>query len=68
MKRQQTLVTNVVEFCRLLNNHGIRVAPGGSEVALRALGEIDIPRRVQFRTALRISLLKRPTLIRLNFA
>lgn len=55
-----SLVTSTVEFCRLLKQKGIAVAPGASLVGLRALGEIDITRPAEFRSALIISLLKTP--------
>jgi len=54
------LVTSTVEFCRLLKQKGIGVAPSASQIGLRALGEIDITRRAEFRSALIISLLKKP--------
>jgi len=52
-----SLVTTTVEFCRLLKHKGIAVSPGASQFAVRALGEVDITRRAEFRTALRITLL-----------
>ena len=55
-----SLVTSAVEFCRLLKHRGIAVSPGASQYALRALGEIDITRRADFRAALRLTLLKKP--------
>ena len=55
-----SLVTAVVEFCRLLNESGIAIVPGASQHALPALREINITRRAEFRAALRISLLKKP--------
>lgn len=50
----------MVEFCRLLNDHGIAVSPGSAEHALRGVAEIDLSRRRQFRSVLRISLLNQP--------
>jgi uncharacterized protein with von Willebrand factor type A (vWA) domain len=55
-----SLVTNIVEFCRLLHRFGIAVPPDSSLVALQAVGEIDLTKRLQFRTSLRLCLLKRP--------
>ncbi len=60
-----SLVSAVIGFCRFLDGHGIAVPPGGAELALRALREIDITARTQFRRALQVSLLKRPEDIRL---
>ena len=55
-----SLVTTLVEFCRLLKRRGITVSPGASQVAVRALGEVDITRRSEFRAALGITLLTKP--------
>ena len=55
-----SLVTTTVEFCRLLKRRGLTVSPGASQVAVRALGEVDITRRAEFRAALGITLLTRP--------
>jgi uncharacterized protein with von Willebrand factor type A (vWA) domain len=55
-----SIATNVVEFCRLLHSCGIPVAPGSSEIALRAIGAIDLTRRAEFQSSLRICLLTKP--------
>jgi uncharacterized protein with von Willebrand factor type A (vWA) domain len=55
-----SLPAAMIEFCRLLNDHGIPVSPGSAEHALRGVAEIDLSRRRQFRSVLRISLLSKP--------
>ncbi len=55
-----SLATTTVEFCRLLKQRGLGVSPGASQVAVRALGEVDITRRNEFRAALSITLLTNP--------
>ncbi|MDA0822284.1 MAG: VWA domain-containing protein [Proteobacteria bacterium] len=53
-------MTNIIEFCRLLHRFGIPVSPDSSLVAVRAVQEIDLTKRLEFRTCLRLCLLKRP--------
>ena len=55
-----SLVTNVIEFCRLLHGFGIPIPPDSSLVAMRGLQEINLTNRLEFRTCLRLCLLKRP--------
>lgn len=58
--RRGSLVITVLQFCRLLRHCGLRLSGDGAQVALAALAEIDITRRLDFRTALQVALLKRP--------
>jgi uncharacterized protein len=52
------LVRNVVEFCRLLRVHGLRVTPSETMDALSALVVVDLSDREEFRLALRATLTK----------
>lgn len=58
--RDGSLVVSVVRFCRLLQRWGLRLPAGSAQTALAALTVVDITRRYDFRSALRIGLLKRP--------
>jgi hypothetical protein len=55
-----SLVVSVVRFCRLLRSWGVPVAAGASQTAVEALREIDLARREDFRTALALTLVRRP--------
>jgi uncharacterized protein with von Willebrand factor type A (vWA) domain len=54
------LVDEVVRFCRFLRTSGIRIHSDASQAALAAVGAIDITRRDDFRTALRMAVIHRP--------
>ena len=54
------LVTAMVRFCRLLRKWGIKLPADASQIALRALAEIDISSVDNCRNALMIALLQRP--------
>lgn len=54
------LVRAVVRFARLLRLWGARTPTGGARVALRALRQVDVTRREDFRCALRVALVNRP--------
>lgn len=56
----QDLTEAVVRFCRMLRNWGVKLPALASETALRALCQIDVTRRNDFRSALRIAMLQRP--------
>ena len=58
--RDGSLAVSVVRFCRLLKHWGLRLPASSAQTALAALAAVDITRRYDFRTALRIALLKRP--------
>ena len=53
------LVDAVVRFCRDLGSVGVRVHADASQAALLALREIPLVNRSDFRTALRLSVVKR---------
>jgi uncharacterized protein with von Willebrand factor type A (vWA) domain len=50
----------VIRFCRLLRDARIELSADAAQTALRALAEVAITRREDFRNALLISLLSRP--------
>jgi uncharacterized protein with von Willebrand factor type A (vWA) domain len=50
----------VIRFCRLLRDAKIKLPADAAQTALRALAEVVITRREDFRNALLISLLSRP--------
>jgi len=54
------LALGVIRFCRMLRQYNIKLAADCAQTALRALDEIDISNRQDFRNALLISLLSRP--------
>jgi uncharacterized protein with von Willebrand factor type A (vWA) domain len=54
------LVEAVVRFCRLLRTWGVHLTASASQSALEALREIDVTRREDFRSALRIAIVQRP--------
>ena len=54
--RRRNLVHDIVEFCRLLRTHGLRVTPSETVVALDALAAVDLMDREEFRIALRATL------------
>lgn len=54
------LVDAVVRFCRLLRSWGVHLPASASSVALKALQEIDLGQRRDFRSALRVAVIQRP--------
>ncbi len=60
MIRGDGMALAVVRFCRILRQYNIKLAADCAQTALRALDEIDISNRQDFRNALLISLLSRP--------
>ena len=55
-----SLSTSVVQFSRVLFEHGLKVSPANSLAALRALSAIDINDRDLFQHTLRLTLINRP--------
>ena len=58
--RDTNLVVAMVRFCRLLRTWGVRLHAEAAHSAVRAIREIDLTRRDDFRGVLRIVLVQRP--------
>lgn len=56
----ERLAANVAHFARLLRRAGLRIGPGDTLDAQRAVAVIDVMRREQFYAALHATLVRRP--------
>jgi len=60
IQRHTELSSQIVHFCRYLRSKGLRVGPGKSAEALRALDVVPLDQRESFRLALRTVLTHSP--------